>query len=283
MRPTYQAYKMLRAYAWRTPLRLNVVNTRNKWNAYLLLPDKQVRREQNTVSTLARIHPKGTVPLILASTCTQVTPREPYDLWISERRFHSQHLLLITRPCCERATATLTKPETSEMKMMRGVAINIAETTTRNIWTEDHTGPTSHPGSILTDPHPLASWPSPRAGKSSLSGLYGSIATPSPSGTVQTCSQVTLAELSPGWEHWVPWGPKCLPVWSFAKLVDLWARAKTLDWSHTRPCFFILFPTSQQKFYTKVGVINLHAHDQYVEILLIYTEHSLSWVRRVTI
>lgn len=40
MRPTYQAYKMLRAYAWRTPLRLNVVNTRNKWNTHLLLPDK---------------------------------------------------------------------------------------------------------------------------------------------------------------------------------------------------------------------------------------------------
>ena len=159
---------------------------------------------------------------------------------------------LITRPCCERAIATLTKPETSEMKMMRGVAINTAENNIRNIWIDDHTGPTSRPGSILTDSHPLAPWPGPRAGKTSQSGLYGSIGTPSRSGTVHACSQVTKAELSTGSKHWVPWGPKCLPVWSFAKLVDLWARAKTrrLE-SHTTLFLFfvsnlpveILYPT----------------------------------------
>ena len=68
---TYQAYKILRAYALLTPLRLKVVNILNKWNMQLLLPGKifvplknpQIRREQDMVNTLTYIHSKRAVLL----------------------------------------------------------------------------------------------------------------------------------------------------------------------------------------------------------------------------
>ena len=78
-------------------------------------------------------------------------------------------------------------------------------------------------------------------------------ATPSPSGTVHACSQVTMAELSAGWEHWVPWGPKCLPVWSFAKLVDLWARAKTLRLESHRTLFLFFVSNLPTKILYQSG------------------------------
>ena len=81
------------------------------------------------VSTLARTHPKGTVPLILASQTSlvklQPVPKSLHmnrDLTVLESQKGGSALsifcCLITHLCCERATATLTKPETSEMKMM---------------------------------------------------------------------------------------------------------------------------------------------------------------------
>lgn len=95
--------------------------------------------------------------------------------------------VVLKHPYCELATATLTKLEASEMKMMRDIVISIAENKTRNIWTYDHIGPTSHPGSILTKHHPLVK----SQGKPSLSRFYGSIAILSPSETVHACSQAT--------------------------------------------------------------------------------------------
>ena len=115
------------------------------------------------VSTLARIHPKGNVPLILASQTSlvklQPVPKSLHmnrDLTVLESQKGGSALSIfccvITHLCCERATAMLTKPETSEMKMMTGVAINVAENNARNIWTDDHSGPTSRPGSVLLNP-----------------------------------------------------------------------------------------------------------------------------------
>ena len=115
------------------------------------------------VSTLARIHPKGNVPLILASQTSlvklQPVPKSLHmnrHLTVLESQKGGSALSIfccvITHLCCEWATAMLTKPETSEMKMMTGVAINVAEDNARNIWTDDHSGPTSHPGSVLLNP-----------------------------------------------------------------------------------------------------------------------------------
>ena len=161
--------------------------------------------------------------------------------------------------------------------MMRDIVISIAENKTRNIWTYDHIGPTSHPGSILTKHHPLVK----SQGKPSLSRFYGSIAILSPSETVHACSQATrvvsmMGTLSSS-------RAEVFIIWSFANFLIFEIEWRLSDWSHTGPYFFPffflslnLFPISQQKFYTKVGVTNLQSHDQYVEILLIYIEQMFS-------
>lgn len=211
------------------------------------------------VSTLAHIHPKGTVPLSLsdklgeASTCTQVTSHEqrPYSTWISERRLCSQHLLL------SYYTSLLWTGHSH---------VNQA----RDQWDEndDRRGYQRCREQRLLDRRPL---------RSHLQSRKHPQWTPSFS---------PLAK-SQGWQVlsvWVLWEhsrtqpsrdrPRLLPghnsraagmtgtpssprakvftAWSFAKLVDLCARVETLRLkSHTTLFlffFFNLFPTSQQKF-----------------------------------
>ena len=147
----------------------------------------------------------------------------------------------LTCPCCQWTTVTLSKAKNSEMKMTRDMAINVAEKNIRNIWAHDHAGPTSHPGSILSESHPLEPWTSPRAGKPSLFGFYRSTATSSPSGTIHTCSQAAMAELSAWWEHWVPQGPKCLPSDPSQSLLTSEVELGISAWSHIPPCFFLSF------------------------------------------
>ena len=60
MKPTYQAYKMLRPCACLMPLRFNVLNSHNKWNTHLLLPDKTfapLKKSTNKKGTEHDKHP----------------------------------------------------------------------------------------------------------------------------------------------------------------------------------------------------------------------------------
>lgn len=221
---------MLRAYAWLMPLRLKVVNTCNKWNTHLLLPYKTfvpLKKSTSKKGTEHGKHPgthtsqrKCSSYLSLsdklgeASTCTQVTSHEqrPYSPWISERRLCSQHLLLCYYTSLlwtGHSHVNQARDEWDENDDRRGYQ-RCREQRQKHL---DRRPLRTHLPSRKRppEPHPLAPWPSPRAGKSSSSGFYGSIAAPSPPRTVHACSQATTAEPSAWREHWVPPGPKCLP------------------------------------------------------------------------
>ena len=142
---------MLRPCACLMPLRFNVLNSHNKWNTHLLLPDKTfapLKKSTNKKGTEHDKHP-GThmfqkiVTLMLGSQTSLLKPQPVTkslhmnrDITVCESQKGSSAnsiFCFLTCPCCQWTTVTLSKAKNSEMKMTRDMAINVAEKNIRNI------------------------------------------------------------------------------------------------------------------------------------------------------